>query len=402
MSRRILYLSLDGMAEALGASQVLEYLEDLAKENEIMLFSFEKKQDAQKLVEIKRRLENKKITWYSHAYSNRFFLISTGWILLLAFIRLNLLNYIFRPHIIHARSFVPALLGWVLAKLWRARLIFDIRGFAMDEKVDSGRFKKPSLIYNGLHAVEKFLYRHCDHLITLTHVSKQILCTEYALPANKVSVIPTCASRKLFYPLTTMMRQQLRQKLGFSLTQKLLLHTGSVSAWYDFDKEVALFAYLYAQDQSYHFIVLNKGAHAFIRAAFQRYRLPNSAYTLSVVCIEEVVQWVNIVDAALFFIKPSYAKQASLPTKFAEMVACHVPSITNEGVGDMDFYLKTYPVGMTINLNDFHQKIAYYAEKVRAFLTQPIEHEAYEQLFLERFDKALAVAHYAEIYKALQ
>src|ERR1035437_500311 len=38
----------------------------------------------------------------------------------------------------------------------------------------------------------------------------------------------------------------------------------------------------------------------------------------------------------LFFIKPSYSKIASSPTKLAEVMGMGIPVITNKGVGDVD------------------------------------------------------------------
>lgn len=399
--KKILYLSLTGMAEPLGQSQVLEYLVDLAKQNEITLFSFERVQDWDKLSELSLRMKANKIHWIYHRYSNRFGLFSTIWMLFTAMIRLLGLICIRRPKIIHARSLLPALLGWPLAKIGHAKLIFDIRGFAIDEKVDSGRLKKNSSLYKILRGLEKFLYRRCDHIVTLTYAAKKILCQELALNENKITVIPTCANKDLFYPLTTQERQKIRKELGFIKTQKILIHTGTVSGWYDFGKEVALFAQLYKQDESFHFIVLNRREHSFIHNTFLRHCVPDKAYTVASAPLHEVVRWLNSADAALFFIKPSYSKQASAPTKFAELVACHIPTITNSDVGDMNFYIESYPVGISVKLNDLSKDLRQYAEKVEHLLAQPIDVKKYDQLFAEHFDKTLAVKYYNIIYSSL-
>ena len=49
MSRVILYISYDGILEPLGQSQVLRYLERLASARKIVLISFEKPEDWQKI-----------------------------------------------------------------------------------------------------------------------------------------------------------------------------------------------------------------------------------------------------------------------------------------------------------------------------------------------------------------
>ncbi len=398
--KRIVYISPTGMTEALGKSQVLEYLIDLAKTHQITLFSFERAHDQAAISELKQYIKAHNIHWIMHPYSNRFGLLSIGWMLLTAICRLLGAVHEIKPHIIHTRSFVATVLGWPLAKFCRAKLLFDIRGFAMDEKLDCGRLKKKSLLYKVLHGLEVFLYRHADHLVVLTHVSKDILCQELALPEAKISVIPTCANSHLFYPMNTRLRQKTRQDLGFKPYQKILLHSGVVNR-YDFDKEIQLFAELYSHNQNFHFLILNKGEESLIRAILRHHQIPVSAYTINIAPFNEMVRWLNIADAAIFFPKPTYATQAMAPTKFAEIIACHVPCITSSDVGDMAYYIKQYPVGISLNLSEFQDKITLYVQEVLKLLSKPIDKKVYDSLFQAHFDKVLAIKRYSEIYKHL-
>ena len=55
------------------------------------------------------------------------------------------------------------------------------------------------------------------------------------------------------------------------------------------------------------------------------------------------------MDAAVFFLKPLFSKQASAPTKLGEFLASGVPSLTNDGVGDVSEIIQSSNVGVTIN-----------------------------------------------------
>ena len=77
--------------------------------------------------------------------------------------------------IIHARSMIPATMGLILKKIHGVKLLFDIRGFAIDEKVDSGRLQKSSLLYGILKKLDNYLYKASDHIVTLTYAGKKIL-----------------------------------------------------------------------------------------------------------------------------------------------------------------------------------------------------------------------------------
>lgn len=63
----------------------------------------------------------------------------------------------------------------------------------------------------------------------------------------------------------------------------------------------------------------------------------------------EVGRWVAAADGALFFIRPSYAKRASCPTKLGECMACGVPVVANAGVGDVADILSAHRVGSVVS-----------------------------------------------------
>ena len=63
----ILYISYDGMLEPLGQSQVLAYLERLARDYQVHLISFEKKGDETDSARLKRlrdRISAAGISWH--------------------------------------------------------------------------------------------------------------------------------------------------------------------------------------------------------------------------------------------------------------------------------------------------------------------------------------------------
>ena len=67
----ILYISLTGMTEPLGRSQVLEYLIELSKKNKIYLISFEREYDLDTIVDIQNIVSLYDINWDYLIYSNK-------------------------------------------------------------------------------------------------------------------------------------------------------------------------------------------------------------------------------------------------------------------------------------------------------------------------------------------
>lgn len=399
----IFYISLTGTTEPLGRSQVLEYLIDLSKENEIYLLSFERESDLKNMDEIQELIKDQNIQWHYLTYSNKYGVVSTIWQLVQA-IRLG--SKIIKQHsidIVHARSMIPATMGLMLKKMYGVKLLFDIRGFAIDEKVDSGRLQKNALFYKALKKLDNYLYKMSDHIVTLTHAAKEILHKSLNVPKEKITVIPTCANKELFKLLGEDEKRAFKSTLGYAEKDKIVVHTGTVSGWYDFEAEVRLVKAMMNQDDDVRFLVLNKNEHSFVEKILEKYALERERVKVASCSFNEVYKYLNIADASLFFIKPSFSKQASAPTKFAENVACRLPSVTNSGVGDMGFYLEQYNVGMPIDLDTLDENL----EKVTADViglmkSGAVDKDAFSRLFEEHFDKAMAVKNYQSLYDRLE
>jgi len=399
----ILYISLTGMTEPLGRSQVLEYLIELSKKNSICLISFEREDDLGSIDEIETFLRGYDIEWHYRVYSNKYGIVSTVWQIMEA---VSLGSKLIKKRsidIVHARSMIPATMGLLLKKMHGVKLLFDIRGFAVDEKVDSGRLKKNALLYKVLKKLDNYLYKTSDHIVTLTHAAKEILGDDLNIPEKKITVIPTCANREVFSVMNQDERDAFKNALGYAKKDKIVIHTGTVSGWYDFESEVKLIKEMMKQNEDVYFLVLNKNEQDFIEKMLSTHQLPTQKVQLLSSPFDEVYKYLNIADVSLFFIKPSYSKQASAPTKFAENVACLLPSITNGNVGDMGFYLEQYNVGEAIDLDMLNKNlVSDTAELLRQMEVLAYEAETFERLFNEHFDKEMAVRKYQAIYEQLE
>ena len=400
--KKILYISLTGMTEPLGRSQVLEYLIELSQTNKIYLLSFEREQDLVQIADIEFLTKKNAIIWQYFNYSNKYGLFSSLLqIITASYYGLRCVKS-HKIESIHARSLIPAIIGLILKKICGIGLLFDCRGFAVDEKLDSHRLKKKSFLFRILKKIDNTLYQQSSHIVTLTHRAKSILQQNLLIDEQRITVIPTCANRSIFKPLTALEKSLIKNSLGYKLTDKVIIHTGTVSAWYDFNSEVLLMKALMAIDERIFFLVLNKNEHEFIEKLINKHQLPKTRVSIKAVNFEQVYQYLNIASAAIFFIIPSYSKQASAPTKFAENVACHVPSITNSGVGDMDFYMSQYNVGYLVNTQNLKDNYQHLARNIIAYLNNIDNNtQDYEALFTRYFDKKIAVAQYQKIYDHL-
>ena len=398
----ILYISLTGMTEPLGRSQVLEYLIDLSKNNDISLISFERVKDLDNKNEIEKIIKSNNIKWDYFIYSNRFGIFSSLAQLTKAIIIGIRIIPRKKIEIIHARSFIPAVIGLILKKIFGVKLLFDIRGFAIDEKVDSGRLKKDSFLYKILKRIENYLYRKSDFIVTLTYASKNIISKNFNINENLIEVIPTCANKNIFKVLDEKEKILFKKSLGYTESDKIIIHTGTVSNRYDFDAEVKFFKKLYEVDKSWHFLIINKGEHKYIKEKLLMYGLPQESFKIKSSNFDDMNKYLSISNMSIFFIPPTYAKKAMSPTKFAENVACYLPSITNTGVGDMEYYLTKYNVGFLVDLNKLTNDLENEVNKIyQQIIDFKIDKKEFDLLFNTHFDKKIAIDKYNKIYERI-
>jgi hypothetical protein len=66
----------------------------------------------------------------------------------------------------------------------------------------------------------------------------------------------------------------------------------------------------------------------------------------------EVPVYLSLSTIAVYFIKPSYSKKASSPTKTAEILGLGIPIITNSGIGDSSELLGNSGTGLLLSSFD--------------------------------------------------
>lgn len=331
----VLYVSYDGMLEPLGQSQVVTYLERLSGDARIHIISYEKPADwadRGRRAALAARLEAANIAWHPLAYHKAptvpatLFDIGQG---LVVGLWLCLRH---RIGIVHARSYVPALIGWLIKLLTGARLIFDMRGFWADERVDGGIWPAGGRLYRAVKRIEKVLLCGADHIVTLTHASKSVI-EGFPFIAGcahaPVTVIPTCADLDRFA-----LREGGRPQ-GFTLG-----YVGSIGTWYLFDEVLECFRLVREKRPGARLLVVNRGEQELVRESAARLGIPEDALEITAADHAQVPTMIRRMNAGAAIIRPVFSKIASAPTKLAEYLGCGVPCLGNVGVGDMELMLE--------------------------------------------------------------
>lgn len=390
----ILYVSYDGMLEPLGQSQVVAYLERLAPGRRIHLISFEKPgdwaDDARRHA-MRARLAEANIAWHPLRYHKSPSAPATAYDIAAGTVAAIGLARRYRLSIVHARSYVPALIGLAVKRATGATLLFDMRGFWADERVDGGLWPANGSLYRATKALERKFLLAADHVVTLTHASEaEIRRFDYLRGrAPPISVIPTCADLDLF------------AIQGPPQTEPFVLgYVGSVGTWYLLDEMLACFRLLQAEVPDARLLVVNRGEQVRIRQRAKALGVPISAMEITEAQHRDMPRQIARMSAGMALIKPAFSKIASAPTKLAEYLGCGVPCLGNAGVGDMEEILEGRGAGVALKgFSESEMRAG--MRRLVALARQPDIQQRCRFVAQDLFSLDGGAAAYSEIYASL-
>ena len=392
---RILYISYDGIAEPLGQSQVVPYLKKLSDENEIHIISFEKPSDLnaiEKYSALQSELNNAGIIWTSKRYHKWPSVAASIYDIISGQLTALHIAKKMNAEIIHVRSYIPALIALPVKKITGAKLLFDIRGFWADERVDGGIWKADGFIYNNVKRLEKYLFRAADHIVTLTEASvskiHQFNYWKYSSP--NITVIPTCADLERFKP-----PKKIPTKSTF-----IFGYVGSFGTWYLIDETLALFSAILKIRPDAKMIIINYNEHEAIRNSTAKAGIPFEKVEITRSTHDEVPFHIQRMHAASALIRPCFSKIASAPTKLAEYLGCAVPCVGNYEVGDMESILEGKGTGVI--LRSFNNEALLKAAKQIISLANNLHvRKRCRETALAQFSLKSGVKSYRSIYKSI-
>ena len=333
------------MTDPLGQSQVIPYLIGLSKAgHQIVLMSFEKEQRFLKGASaISELLTANNIRWKPIIYTKNPPIIST--IIDLSKMKNTAmkLHDIHHFDIVHSRSYIAALAGLYLKQKTGIKFIFDMRGFWADERVEGGLWNLKSPIYNRIYLYfkqkEKEFLKEADYIISLTNAGKKEL---ERMVGNahllNIKVIPCCVDTNLFNRINIDQNKfdNYKTKLNIKEDDFVISYLGAIGTWYMLDEMLSFFQRLLIHKPNSKFLFITNEADETIYSKADEKGIPRESISIISANRVDVPILLSLSQINLFFIKPSYSKTASSPTKLAEVMSMGIPVISNKGVGDVD------------------------------------------------------------------
>lgn len=354
----VLYLSYDGLTDGLGRSQVLPYIIGLSKlGHSFTIVSFEKKTPFERDGKnIQKIIDGAGLTWHPLKYTASPPILSTLYDVQ------NLKKNIGQLHssasfdIVHCRSYITSIAGLWLKRKFGVKMVFDMRAFYADERVDGGlwNLKNPlfKTVFNYFKKKEIEFLENVDYSISLTDKGKDIIHSWKHIRNNPVpvKVIPCCADLDHFHPskIDVSKKDELRNRLGLKEDDFVITYLGSIGTWYMLDEMLDFFKVLVEKKPNSKFLFITTDAASTILEPAKAKGISVEKIAISPAKREEVPTFLSLAQAAIFFIQPVFSKSGSSPTKHGEMLGMGLPVIANSGVGDVDRIINDTKSGILV------------------------------------------------------
>ena len=361
MTKRILFISYDGMTDPLGQSQVIPYLAGLSKSGyQFTILSCEKPQRfALYKNDIEKLLRSLDIIWVPILYHKNPPVLSSLYDVIMLKRKAKFLHSKENFDMVHTRAGIPSLIGLWMKKKFNVKFLHDVREFYADSRVDGGIWNLKSPLYNIIYKYfkrrEEEEVKHCDGMVCLTYAAKKIIqqWPQYS-QSIILKVIPCSVDMQLFDPEKIDARQKtaVKKQLNISADDTIISYLGSIGGWYLTNEMMKFYKIILNKSPNAKFLFISPHEPAIIIDIGVKFGIPIEKIIVHNAQRYEVPLLLSFSDYSVFFIKPCYSKQSSSPTKHGEIMAMGIPAISNAGVGDVEEIIAGTKSGITLkNLN---------------------------------------------------
>ena len=375
---RIVYVSYDGAGEPLGRSQILAYLVRLARSCNITLISFEK--DRASRPDTAELLGRAGIRWVPLSYHRFPPVVSTAWDVVVGTRALRREVRRTGADVVHARSYVPALMAVRAGRGGRRRwrFVFDIRAFWVDERQLAGAWSKGSLLYRLAKRWERRFFAEADAVVTLTHASVPQIRNWTGPRDLPVEVIPTCAEIDHFAG------GRPRSNGPYAVW------SGSVGSFYRFDLAVRFVKALRVP-----FLVLTRQVDS------ARAQLDGVDAEVRAVAHEDIADELRPGDIGMcFYERGGLGNLGRSPTRVAEYLASGMIVAATPGIGDLDGIIRQHNLGVLI-VDESDDGLMRAADMALALAGGPEARALGPQIARERYSSEDGANAYLALYRQL-
>lgn len=288
-----------------------------------------------------------------------------------------------------------AIPGYIISKLKRISLIFEVRDLWPKFAIDTGVLKNP-LIIKLSYWLENFIYKKANLINVLTPAYKEYLIDEKKVSENKIIYIPNAADLNTFQ--SGLKENWVRKKYGWD-NKFVILYIGAYGVANDLWQIINV-AELLKYDPNILFVLIGDGMEKpKLKSEAQKHNLVNIQF-LNPVPKEKIVDFVNAADICTAILQPIFT--TTYPNKVFDYMACAKPIILPINGICKKLVIKQAKAGIFVKPGDaenFKEKILYLYNHPEA--RKKMGNNGY-QFVVRHFDRQKLAAKYLRIISDLK
>jgi glycosyltransferase involved in cell wall biosynthesis len=260
---------------------------------------------------------------------------------------LNILTLIYKPTTIIGRSVLASQLALIQKhKNKIKKVIYDGRG-AITAEWKEYQVVSNSQLVNEIFELEKETVLKSDYKIAVSEQLVNYWKREFKYEGTNHVIIP-CTLNKIYEDVLISREsiEQTRKFIGLNKNDIAFIYSGSIAGWQSFNLLNDFIKPLLIKRTHIKLIFL---AHKDEHILKLEYEFPNRVFCFHVKP-NEVQKYLLAADYGLLIRESTVTNQVASPVKFAEYLACGLPVIISENLGDYSSFVQHNPtLGFVLN-----------------------------------------------------
>lgn len=249
-----------------------------------------------------------------------------------------------RFDIVYARNTMIGVIGFLIKKMWKSKLVFEVNGISSEElrlieNQLSTESKRLRSIIKVLQYLEFFVIRKADAVIAVTQGIKDYLIN-HGVDKNKVWVIENGANTELFKPIKDgNVLKKLRNRLRIDDNGNIVLFVGNLAPWQGIEYLLRAATIIIKRNPKTKFLIVGDGImRNKLKSLVKELNIVEDVIFTGTVPYENVPEYINISDVCVApFTHVRNESMGLSPLKIYEYLACGKPVVASniKGVGDL-------------------------------------------------------------------
>lgn len=204
--------------------------------------------------------------------------------------------------IVHAHLHEGVLIGWLLARMHGAGLVFDYQGSLTREMLDHQFIRAANPLLHAFSLLERLANRLPDRILTSSENARNTLIAEFGLDANRVVAVTDGVNLERFRPRqpddATRLRD-LRRRLDIPPNRLLVGYLGLLASYQGTDDLIRAVQLVLQQNPGAHFLVMGFPNEAAYRHAASAAGLTNHMRFTGRVPYADAPDLLRVLDIAV-------------------------------------------------------------------------------------------------------